>query len=57
LFGQLRALGFTGSYARVSEYVRRWRRDGAKASKAAFIPLKFRTPDMGGRIYATEGAS
>jgi transposase len=41
LFGQLRALGFSGSYARVSEYVRRWRRDGAKAPKAAFIPLKF----------------
>jgi transposase len=41
LCGQLRALGFTGSYARVSEYVRRWRHDGAKALKAAFIPLKF----------------
>ena len=41
LCGQLRALGFTGSYARVSAYVRRWRHDGAKALKAAFVPLKF----------------
>ena len=32
LFGQLQPLGFTGSYTRVSEYVRRWRRDGATAS-------------------------
>ena len=33
LCGQLRALGFTGSYARVSAYVRRWRHDGAKVLK------------------------
>ena len=41
LFGQLQQLGFTGSYTRVSEYVRRWRDDGGKDLKAAFIPLKF----------------
>ena len=41
LFGQLQQLGFGGSYTRVTEYVRRWREDGGKAVKAAFIPLKF----------------
>ena len=41
LFGQLQPLGFTGSYTRVSEYVRRWRADGASGVKSAFVPLKF----------------
>lgn len=41
LFGQLQQLGFTGSYTRVTEYVRQWREDGGKDVKAAFIPLKF----------------
>ena len=41
LFGDLQQLGFTGSYTRVSEYVRRWRDEGGKDQKAAFIPLKF----------------
>jgi len=41
LFGQLQQLGFTGSYTRVSEYVRRWREDGASSVKSAFVPLKF----------------
>lgn len=41
LFGQLQQLGFGGSYTRVTEYVRRWREDGSKSVKAAFIPLKF----------------
>ena len=35
LFGQLQQLGFTGSYTRVSEYVRRWREDKDKDEKAA----------------------
>ena len=41
LFGQLQELGFTGSYTRVSEYVRHWREDSGGVAKAAFIPLKF----------------
>ena len=41
LFGHLRQLGFAGSYSRVSEYVRRWRAEGATSAKSAFIPLKF----------------
>ncbi len=41
LFGQLQQLGFTGSYTRVSQYVRRWREDGAASVKSAFVPLKF----------------
>jgi hypothetical protein len=40
LFGQPQQLDFTGSYNRVSEYVRRWRNDGGKNRKAAFISLK-----------------
>ena len=41
LFGQLKQLGFEGSYSRVSEYDRRWRADGISSAKSAFIPLKF----------------
>ncbi|AYH41791.1 IS21 family transposase [Azoarcus sp. DN11] len=41
LFRQLKELGFTGSYSRVSEYVRRWREAGGKPAKSSFIPLKF----------------
>ncbi len=41
LFRQLKQLGFNGSYSRVSEYVRRWRAEGATSAKSAFIPLKF----------------
>ena len=41
LFGQLQQLGFTGSYTRVTEYVRHWREQGGKPAQAAFIPLKF----------------
>ena len=41
LFKQLQGLGFTGGYTRVTEYIRRWREDGGKPAKAAFIPLKF----------------
>ena len=34
--------GFTGSYSRVTEFVRHWREDaGQTARKAAYIPLKF----------------
>ncbi|MDH4261182.1 MAG: IS21 family transposase [Gammaproteobacteria bacterium] len=41
LWRQLQALGFKGSYSRVSEFVRRWRAGGGANVKAAFIPLKF----------------
>ena len=41
LFGQLKQLGFNGRYSRVSEYVRRWRAEGATGAKSAFVPLKF----------------
>ena len=41
LFAQLQGLGFTGSYSRVSAFVRRWRGQGSLNPKSAFIPLKF----------------
>ena len=42
LWQDLRTQGFTGSYSRVTEFVRRWREhDGQSANKAAYIPLKF----------------
>lgn len=42
LYGELRKLGFPGSYTRVSEYVRRWREAGFReVGSAAFVPLKF----------------
>jgi transposase len=41
LFKELQGLGFTGGYARVTEYVRRWREAGGKPATAAFVPLKF----------------
>ena len=34
--------GFTGSYSRVTEFVRQWRQEaGQAAAKKAFVPLKF----------------
>jgi transposase len=42
LYGEIRSEGFNGSYARVSEFVRRWREGGGQsASRPAFVPLKF----------------
>ena len=41
LFKELQSLGFTGSYTRVTEYVRRWREVGGKSANAAFVPLHF----------------
>ena len=41
LFGELKALGYPGSYTRVSEYIRRWRAEGSRSLKAAFVPLRF----------------
>ena len=41
LFGELKALGYPGSYTRVSEYIRRWRAEDGRSLKAAFVPLRF----------------
>ena len=41
LCAQLQALGYPGSYTRVSEYIRRWRAEGGRSLKSAFVPLKF----------------
>ncbi len=42
LLAQLRAEGFAGSYARVTEFVRAWRADqGAVAARTAYVPLSF----------------
>lgn len=43
LYAQLRAQGFPGSYARVTECIRAWRAaQGALSARAAFVPLSFR---------------
>ena len=41
LYGELRGLGYTGSYSRVTAYVRRWRAAGGTPSRGVFVPLKF----------------
>ena len=41
LHAELKTLGFTGSYTRVAEFVRRWRAEGGKPAKSAFVPLAF----------------
>ncbi len=41
LFAKLQQEGFTGSYTRVTEYIRRWRDTGGSVAKSAFVPLKF----------------
>jgi transposase len=41
LYRQLQQLGFTGSYTRVTEFIRDWREDGGTGGKSAFVPLKF----------------
>jgi transposase len=41
LYGELKALGFDGDYSRVTEFIRRWRRDGGAAVTRAFVPLRF----------------
>lgn len=42
LFAAIQAQGFTGSYTRVTEFVKQWRTTGeGVAAKAAFVPLKF----------------
>jgi len=42
LFGELQNLGFTGSYPRVSEFVREWREGKpGRGLAGAFVPLRF----------------
>src|SRR5450830_909480 len=42
LFNEIKQDGFTGSYTRVTEFIRHWRNQSSAAStKAAFVPLHF----------------
>ena len=42
LYAQLQAQGFSGSYCRVTEFIRGWRAEaGALAARSAFVPLSF----------------
>ncbi len=42
LWQEIRDTGFTGSYSRVTEFVRRWRREaGEPGNVRAFVPLQF----------------
>ncbi len=42
LFEQIRSLGYTGSYARVTAWLRRWRATQDEAPRrAAFVPMQF----------------
>jgi len=42
LHAQIQAKGFTGSYSRVTEFVRRWKAEaGAVTARAAYVPLSF----------------
>ncbi len=42
LYAQVRAQGFAGSYARVTEFIRAWRREqGAVTARSAYVPLSF----------------
>jgi len=42
LYAQIRAEGFPGSYARVTEFVRAWRAEqGAVTARSAYVPLSF----------------
>ncbi len=41
LFAALKAEGFNGHYSRVTEFIRRWRGQGAGAASKAYVPLRF----------------
>jgi transposase len=42
LYTQLQAQGFSGSYARVTEFIRAWRLEqGAVTARSAYVPLSF----------------
>ena len=42
LFNEIKQQGFTGSYTRVTEFIRHWRnQSSATNTKSAFVPLQF----------------
>ncbi|MCK6407547.1 MAG: IS21 family transposase [Rhodocyclaceae bacterium] len=41
LHAELKAQGFDGHYSRVTEFIRRWRKDSSAALKKAYVPLRF----------------
>ncbi len=41
LFAELKAAGYTGSYSRVTDYIRQWRVQGGATRGRAFVPLQF----------------
>ena len=41
LYEQLREMGFTGSYSRITEAIRAWRAQAGSAARPAFVPLRF----------------
>jgi transposase len=48
VFEALRGLGYEGGYDAVRRYARGWHREHAAASAAAFVPLSFVPPAVGG---------
>lgn len=51
----LQAMGYTGSYTRVCEFVRRWKAaEGLAVAKGAFIPLTFKYGDAFQFDWSTE---
>ena len=41
LHAELKSVGFTGDYSRVTEFIRRWREQGGQALVKAYVPLHF----------------
>jgi transposase len=41
LYAELKRAGYAGSYARLTEYLRRLRTDGSVQSKSSYVPLRF----------------
>jgi len=47
LFEAIKEDGYTGGYSILTDYVRNWRNWSTLGSgKSAFVPLKFRHPDL-----------
>lgn len=41
LHGELQSIGFDGGYSRVTEFIRRWRKEGGTTVVKAYVPLQF----------------
>ncbi len=41
LYAELGTLGFDGDYSRVTEFIRRWRKEGGAVTIKAYVPLQF----------------